>query len=178
MRILLYILVIVVIWITIRAMKTVRARRRFFNEMRKICAEHAYGLTTRSNTLRGLFYCTGREDFAVETPDKRYVGSILPIPNKKSALYFRLDYDGGGYNFKRAFLKYTIFFPRHKLDFGAVSESECGKETERILLLTREPADLLVGDRERTWRIYNGAHSGEHTVYDATAFCHHIDRLE
>ncbi len=170
MRILLYILAIVVIWIAIRALKTVRARRRFFKEMHKICAEHGYRLTTRINTLRGLFYCTGREDFAVETPDKRYVGSVLPIPSKKSALYFRLDYDGGGYNFKRAFLKYSIYFPRHKLNFGAVGVSEREKETERILLLTREPADLLVGDRERTWRVYNGAHSGEYTVYDATAF--------
>lgn len=177
LRILLCIIAIAVIMIVIRALKTVRARRMLFKELRKICAEHGYKLTTRKNTLRGLFYCTCREDFTVETPDKRYVASILPIPNKKSALYFRLDYDGGGYNFKRVFFKYTIYFPRHKLDFSAVGASESEMETERFLLLTREPADLLVGDRERTWRAHNGAFSGEYTVYDATAFCHFIDRL-
>lgn len=177
-RILLYIITIAVVLILVRALKTVRARRKLFKELKKICAERGYDLSTKTNTVRGLFFCTCREDFTVETPNKRYVGSILPIPSKKSELYFRLDYDGGGYNFKRQIYKYTIYFPRHKLNFGEVSELQCGKETERILLLTREPADLLVGDRERTWRIYNGAHSGEYTVYDATAFCHFIDRLQ
>lgn len=177
-RILLYITTIAVVLILVRALKTVRARRKLFKELKKICAERGCNLSTKTNTVRGLFFCTCREDFTVETPNKRYVGSILPIPSKKSELYFRLDYDGGGYNFKRQIYKYTIYFPRHKLNFGEVSKSQCGKETERILLLTREPADLLVGDRERTWRIYNGAHSGEYTVYDATAFCHFIDRLQ
>lgn len=176
-RILLILVAATAIWLLLRAMKSALARRRFIKEMRKICAEHGYRFTARKNTLGGLFFCTGREDFTLETPDKRYAGSILPVPNKKCTLYFRLDYDGGGYNFKRQFYKYSIYFPRHKLNFSRVGASECGKATERILLLTREPADLLVGDRERTWRIYSGAHSSEYTVYDATAFCHFIDRL-
>lgn len=177
-RILLIMFVVAVIMIILRALKTIRARRKLFKELGKICTERGYRLITRKNTVRGLFYCTGREDFTLETPDKRYVASILPIPSKKSALYFRLDYDGGGYNFKRSLFKYSVYFPRHKLDFNAVSVTDGEKHVERILLLTRTPADLLVGDRERTWRIYNGAHSGEYTVYDATAFCHFIDRLE
>lgn len=176
-NVLLWILAITALLILRRALKTVVARRKFFKEMHKICSERGYKLNTRINTLRGLFYCTGREDFTVETSDKRYAGTILPIPSKRCTLYFRLDYDGGGYNFRRAVFRFMVFFPRHKLDFSAVGASESEQSTEKILLLTREPADLLVGDRKRTWRAHNGAHSGEYTVYDATAFCHFIDRL-
>lgn len=178
LKLLLWILAVATILIIGRALKTVNARRKFFREMRKVCREHGYKFSTRINTLRGLFYCTGREDFIVETPDKRYAGSILPIPSKKCALYFRFDYDGGGYNFRRAIFRFMVFFPRHKLDFSTVGATESEKPTEKILLLTREPADLVVGDRKRSWRAYNGAFSGEYTVYDATAFCHCIDRLE
>lgn len=177
LRLLLWILAIIGALILWRALKTVNARRKLFKELRKICAERGYNLTTRMNTLRGLFYCTRQEDFVVETPEKRYAGSILPVPNKKCTLYFRFDYDGGGYNFQRAVMNYMVFFPRHKHDCRRTFASKSDKPTERILLLTREPADILIGDRIRTWRAYNGASLGNLTIYDATAFCHYIDRL-
>lgn len=177
-RVLLWILAIIVILILWRALKTVRARRKLFKELKKICREHGYKLATRINTPHGLFNCTRQEDFVVETPEKRYTGMILPVPNKKCILYFRFDYDGGGYNFQRAVMNYMVFFPRHKHDCRRVFESRSEKPNEKIILLTREPADILVGDRVRTWRAYNGANLGSYTVYDATAFCHYIDRLQ
>jgi len=169
---------VLIIWILHRMFrrfyKIHKKKAHFHKRMEEICRERGYTYRWEKGTLRDLFRCSGRQDFSVDTGEKYYAGTILPVFNKEAGLFF---WENPAYRFEKRILSYDFCFPKHKLavDFSPISPN--GKQGMKIVLLTQYPKACYYGDEEIAREMGNSERIRDFHVYEADAFANLIDRM-
>lgn len=166
--------VILLLVLFLRVFRAGNRRRNFERTLKKVCAERGFPFENLHKPFRGLFYCTSKIEYRVETKEKRYDASFLPIPRKGVWLYFDPH---GGYRFGFRIFGKRGRFACHRLPAPSQPEGE-DKLVETVIVLSEEPRQTLYGDTDRAYEVYNGNHFHELYIWESSAFCNLLDRME
>lgn len=168
----LQIIVLIVAIYLFRCFSLLRRRKRFAARMRAICDQRDYSFTVLPRRFGWRLTFSGREEYRVEAEGKIYSLCMLRVAHSFSQIYFDPD---GGYRYRIRLLRFRLFMPHRKLPTERIGDGS----GERIVLLTREPSVFAYGSREKKdfKQLFNGVRLNGFSIYTASAFCNHIDRL-
>lgn len=164
---------VVTLILLIRINGTHKVRRKFVKAIKSECTAKGYKFTIRFKPFKGLLYCSGIPEVIVETDDKCFVCTFVPVYRKNSVLYFT-PYNE--YRYCVHFLRRNIFLPRHKLHTERLTVNT-DKQIEKYVLITKEPKIWAFGDDYKAYEVYNGSSLNGYSAYEALAFCRYIGRL-
>ncbi len=160
----------VIFWFVIRVWRGMRRRKKFIRQVQDVCDQHKFKFTYHF-TFWSLFAYSKKSEFTVKTPQKTFVGRLLPVPGRSSNVYFS-PYEDAYRMIRRILAVFYISFPRHKLDLPAAS---CKNEnTENVIVLTRRPTRWIYGTEKGGSALDNGSiligKKGKVTLYEIEGF--------
>ena len=79
---------VIVVCLTIRLTRTLRKRRKFLKNLKKLCREQGYSVEWKQSFFQSLVWIADQYSFVLETENTAYYVRYLTIDHYRSTLYF------------------------------------------------------------------------------------------